>query len=375
MQIGGFTRGTGMQPALDSTEVLAENGSSWVKTNADLTLNRAHQNTVLLPDGSMVAVGGGPGGTPEDPDPFYGTTEDHKQVELYDPTAAAGDRWRLGAQADARAYHSVAVLLPDGRVISAGDDGNTTKSIAHALDTAEVYEPPYLFKGPRPTISWSPSATSWGRKFAVQTPNADIDRAVLIAPGATTHAADMHQRYAPLELEHRWQGGVELTAPANANVAPPGYYMLFLVNDAGVPSIAKFIRLMPNAPVEHEPGGGDTDTPPGGDTDTPPGSGDPHTPPGGTLHDPARDSHAERRAQVQAHAGRDLAAGRPRREQLPLPPSADRPSPPARSLSPDARGHRRRREHVERQAAGVLGRPPVVRSERGETARIHGYRR
>jgi Domain of unknown function (DUF1929)/Glyoxal oxidase N-terminus len=284
MQIGGFTRGTGMQPALDSTEVLAENGSSWVKTNPDLNMNRAHQNTVLLPDGSMVAVGGGPGGTTEDPDPFYGTTEDHKQVELYDPTAAAGDRWRLGAaQADARAYHSVAVLLPDGRVISAGDDGNTPKSIAHALDTAEVYEPPYLFKGPRPTISWSPSATSWGRKFAVQTPNAGIDRAVLIAPGATTHAADMHQRYVPLELEHRSQGGVELTAPANANVAPPGYYMLFLVNDAGVPSIAKFILLMPNAPVEHEPGGGDTDTPPGGgDTNTPPGSADPHTPPGGT---------------------------------------------------------------------------------------------
>ena len=263
MQIGGFTRNQFDQSAVDSTEVLDETDPtpSWDVTNPDLNVNRAHQNTVLLPDGSMVAVGGGKGGSP---DPYYSTTEAHKQVELYDPTAPAGDRWRLGAaQAEKRAYHSVAVLLPDGRVVSAGDDGNTTKSIAGELDTAEVYEPPYLFRGPRPTISWSPSATSWGRKFAVQSPNADVDRAVLIAPGATTHAADMHQRYVPLEFEHRPQGGMELTAPANANVAPPGYYMLFLVNDAGVPSMAKFIRLMPNAPVENEPGG-DTATTPGG---------------------------------------------------------------------------------------------------------------
>jgi hypothetical protein len=248
MQIGGFPRAT--SPAAgDSSETLDESDStpSWEYDNDALVHDRAHQNTVLLPDGSMVAVGGGTGEVPN----LFGTRSDgeHKKVELYDPLT---QEWRLGAaQVEDRAYHSVAVLLPDGRVISAGDDGNS-KSITGALDTAEVYEPPYLFKGPRPTVSWAPSATSWGRSFGVSTPNTDISRAVLIAPGATTHAADMHQRYVPLELTRR-AGGVDLKAPANANVAPPGYYMLFLVNEAGVPSIAKFVRLMPNAPVETDP--------------------------------------------------------------------------------------------------------------------------
>jgi hypothetical protein len=258
MQLGGFPRATSPN-AVDSSEILDESDPtpSWTFDNDALVLDRAHQNTVLLPDGSMVAVGGGTGENPS----LFGTTAEHKKVELYDPDPAPGmPDWRLGAaQQEPRAYHSVAVLLPDGRVISAGDDGNA-KSIAGALDTAEVYEPPYLFKGARPTVSWAPSATSWGRTFGVSTPDADISRAVLIAPGATTHAADMHQRYVPLPLTRR-AGGVDLTAPADANVAPPGYYMLFLVDEAGVPSVAKFIRLMPNAPVETDPGQGGVVTP------------------------------------------------------------------------------------------------------------------
>ena len=211
----------------------AEASPAW-KPASPLNVARASQNTVLLPDGSMAAVGGGIGvGTK-----LTQSTAAHKQVELFDPVTRS---WRLGAaQAETRAYHSSAVLLPDGRVVSAGDDANG-KSISGSLDTAEVYEPPYLFKGPRPTITSAPGTAGWGETFGVSTPD-DIDRAVLVAPGATTHADDMHQRYVPVELTSR-PGGVDLEAPANANVAPPGYYMLFLVNSAGVPSMAKFIRI------------------------------------------------------------------------------------------------------------------------------------
>jgi galactose oxidase-like protein/glyoxal oxidase-like protein len=244
MQIGGFPREAQNDMGLASTESFDEAAptASWTPS-APLQVARAHQNTVLLPDGSMVAVGGGTGPS------LYGTTPDQRQVELFDPATRT---WRLGAaQTEPRAYHSVAVLLPDGRVVSAGDDGNS-KSVSGAVDTAEIYEPPYLFKGARPTIGSAPASIDWGQTFGVETPDTDIDRAVLIAPGATTHAADMHQRFIPLALTRR-AGGVDLKAPANANGAPPGYYMLFLVNSAGVPSIAKFVQITAPPPPPPPP--------------------------------------------------------------------------------------------------------------------------
>ena len=109
-------------------------------------------------------------------------------------------------------------------------------------DTAEIYEPPYLFKGSRPTISSAPPMERVGDSFDVYTPDTNITSATLVAPGATTHANDMNQRYIPLTVAQR-AGGVTLTAPANADIATPGYYMLFLLNNQGVPSVAKFMRL------------------------------------------------------------------------------------------------------------------------------------
>ena len=238
VQLGGRTSAS--SPGHGSTATSeyfdeAEPSPSW-KPGESYQLARTYQNTVLLPDASMVSVGGGVGW------PEFTGNEALKQVELWDPVTR---EWRLGAaQQETRAYHSVATLLPDGRVISAGDNGNAPAS--GATDSAEVYEPPYLFKGPRPTITDAPSAVNWGQTFGVDTPNTDIDRAVLIAPGAVTHATDMHQRYVPLELEER-TGGVDLTAPPNANAAPPGYYMLWLINEAGVPSVAEFVRILPGA--------------------------------------------------------------------------------------------------------------------------------
>ncbi len=201
-----------------------------------MQVGRGHHNTVLLPDGSMVTVGGGVGADGNG-DQWAGDRRTDAKSSSGTPQPATG---RLGpSQAETRAYHSTALLLPDGRVISAGDDvnGGTDR------DTAEIYEPPYLFKGPRPTIAHgADQRQARDHSFDVGTPDTNVTRATLVAPGATTHANDMNQRYIPLTVAQR-PGGVTLTAPATADVATPGYYMLFLLNDQGVPSVAKFVRL------------------------------------------------------------------------------------------------------------------------------------
>ena len=232
MQLGGST--TTSTPSVATTQIFDEaNPAAGWQARASMQVPRGHHNTVLLPDGSMVTVGGGVGVRAGDQ---WAGDPEQRQVELWNP---ATGNWTLGpSQAETRAYHSTALLLPDGRVVSAGDDvnGGTDR------DTAEIYEPPYLFRGARPTISSAPPMERVGDSFDVYTPDTNITGATLVAPGATTHANDMNQRYIPLTVAQR-AGGVTLTAPANADIATPGYYMLFLLNNQGVPSVAKFMRL------------------------------------------------------------------------------------------------------------------------------------
>ena len=226
--------------------------SSW-------NIRRTYANTVLLPDRSMVAVGGNSHGSTWPPP--------ERAVELYDPATGS---WRLGPkQVETRAYHSTALLLPDGRVLSAGDDFNPsttgTRAGSSPDDTAEIYSPPYLFDDDgariadedRPAISAAPAGVRWNVPFAVDTPD-DVDSAVLVAPSAVTHANDMTQRLVPLQTLEEYPGsGLTLQSPPTAGVAPPGWYMLFLLDD-GVPSIARWIRLDPaaqDAPTLPRPAG------------------------------------------------------------------------------------------------------------------------
>jgi len=232
MKIGG-----GDGPASATTEVLDETDlkAGW-RPGPPLNHARQSANTVLLPDGAMVTVGGGTSAAR-----LWASRDELRQVELYDP---AKRRWTLGAaQAEYRAYHSTAILLPDGRVLSAGDDANGGNN----RDTGELYEPPYLAKGSRPAIADAPSAVRFGDRFGVRTSD-EVARAVLVAPGATTHANDMHQRHVELRVADRQAGrGVNLLAPEDLDAAPPGYYMLFLLDARGVPSEARFVRLDPAA--------------------------------------------------------------------------------------------------------------------------------
>jgi hypothetical protein len=218
----------------------ANPGQGW-KAASPTQIARGHHNTVLLPDGSMVTVGGGVG--TREPEGQFAFDPEDRQVELWDPATGT---WKLGAeQLEGRAYHSTALLIPDGRVVSAGDDYNGAggKDTGWNTDTAEFYSPPYLFKGPRPTITDAPAGVPYATQFAVDTPDTDVTKASMVALGATTHANDMHQR--AIRLRQTGKGSsLNVTLPAQPGVVPPGYYMLFAVNGKGVPSLARFVRVI-----------------------------------------------------------------------------------------------------------------------------------
>lgn len=213
-----------------SSEVFdAANPAGGWKYLSALPQPRHNQNTVILPDGKLLTIGGNSAVTNYD--------RPQREAALYDPVS---NTWSaMASQTEQRAYHSTALLLPDARVVSAGDDGATGGGAA--ADKVEFYSPPYLFRGARPAIGSVPAAVTWGETFFIGTADT-VTRAVLIAPGATTHANDMHQRHVELSFTPG-SGGINAGAPPNANVAPPGYYMLFILNAQGVPSVAKWMRL------------------------------------------------------------------------------------------------------------------------------------
>ena len=158
------------------------------------------------------------------------------------------------------------MLLPDGRVFSAGDDHAPEQPNGENshTDTAEIYSPPYLFDGPRPVIGSAPQTLGFGDAFGISSSSANIDRAVLMAPAATTHGVDTQQRHVELAVQSTFGGqGINVVSPPSAQVAPPGYYMLFLINEAGVPSVASWVKIDPAAP--DQPLIGPPPAPPKGD--------------------------------------------------------------------------------------------------------------
>src|SRR4026208_247746 len=139
-----------------------------------------------------------------------------------------------------RSYHSIALLLPDGRVLSAGGTfGGASR---------EIYSPPYLFRGARPTITSAPASVAYGQSFFVGTPDAaSISKVTLIALSSVTHGFNMSQRISR-PLFSQATGGLNVTAPSNPNITPPGYYMLFNKKSNSVPSVAKFVQIGGPAP-------------------------------------------------------------------------------------------------------------------------------
>lgn len=225
LAMGGAQSQTGA--TLASTEVLDLGAAQpeW-QPSGSMHEPRRNVNVVLLPDGKVLAVGGNKGTEPFN-DPVLSS-------ELYDPATGS---WSLMASQEApRAYHSTAVLLPDGRVLSAGQNSGTMQT------TMEIYSPPYLFAGPRPTISSAPAVVTYGATFEVATPDAaTVDGAVLIRPGTVTHGVNFDQRSVDLGFT-RGTSSLTVAGPSSGTEAPPGWYMLFLVR-GGVPSVASWIRV------------------------------------------------------------------------------------------------------------------------------------
>jgi hypothetical protein len=217
----------GDDPPTNTAEVidLNEPSPTW-RLVAPMSIARRQVNATLLPDGTVLVTGGtsGPG--------FNNATTPVYPAELWDP---ATETWTTLASATVpRLYHSAAVLLPDGRVLSTG--GND-------YPTPEAFSPPYLFKGPRPALSAVPSTIGYDQHFSVQSSDAaSITKVTLIRITSVTHAFNSNQRLSVLSFT-RGSGALDVVAPPNANIAPPGHYLLFIVNGSGVPSIGSIVQL------------------------------------------------------------------------------------------------------------------------------------
>ena len=194
----------------------------------DMVYARRRHNLTILADGTVLAAGG----TGCEDNAAFAV----RAAELFDP---ASNTWSEMASTNEddppRMYHSIGLLLPDGRVLTAGGDGQPS---------AQIFSPPYLFRGPRPQITAVPRAMAYGSSFALITPEAQSTTMVnLHRLGSVTHAFNQDQRCVPLTFQSLGGNTLTVTAPLNGNHAPPGYYMLFTVSSAGVPSMAEYVQV------------------------------------------------------------------------------------------------------------------------------------
>jgi hypothetical protein len=196
---------------------------------------RHNANTVILPDGALLTIGGNAATTNYDGTLF--------QTELYSKAATdpSGIWVEMAPNTLPAAYHSSALLLPDATVLLSQDDADKSPSSTHQV---QIYSPPYLFRGTRPKITSVPTTATWGQSFQVSTDTKNISHVSLMAPGAVTHGNDMHQRGIRLPVKAINRGSsIQITIPNSPAIVPAGYYMLFAINSNGVPSLAKFIRI------------------------------------------------------------------------------------------------------------------------------------
>jgi hypothetical protein len=187
---------------------------------------RRQLNATILPDGAVLVTGGSNAAGFNNPAGAVFTAERWNPADDSFTVMASATRYR--------GYHSTALLLPDGRVLSSGGDNEPN---------AEVFSPPYLFKGARPTVSSAPGNITYGQPFVVQTPDAAAIIAVtLVRLSTVTHAFNMNQRFLRLGFS-AGANQLTVTPPSAGEIAPPGHYMLFLLNAGGVPSMAPIVRL------------------------------------------------------------------------------------------------------------------------------------
>ena len=195
---------------------------------------RHHPSTVLLPDGRILIVAGH-SDLPEG-DPGVG------KAQYLDPRAGFALSEGTAYMPEVRGYHTVTLLLPDGRVLVGG--GNPDNAAFQERDNFRFYYPDYMTK-PRPHIALNPPTITLGSRFGLQWKGAtEVTEVVLMALGSMTHSFDSSQRSIELPITRRMANGVlDVRSPANAEWASPGYYMLFVVDANRVPSVGKIIKV------------------------------------------------------------------------------------------------------------------------------------
>jgi hypothetical protein len=210
---------------------LAAASPSWSLTGS-MAVARRQLNLTILADGTVLAIGGSS---------RCGMSDEAGAVfaaEVWNPET---EQWRTLASASVvRGYHSTAMLLPDGRVMATGngDGGGVTQQRSY-----EIFSPPYLFKGDRPSYDLANTAMRYGQPFQISTGDAgSIRKVTIIRMPSTTHAFDTSQRLNTLSFVVEGDG-LTVTPPEAGRIAPPGPYMLFLINESGVPSVAQTVML------------------------------------------------------------------------------------------------------------------------------------
>ena len=235
-------------PSTKDARVVDLNGATpQVSTTAPMAFGRRQHNLTVLADGTVLATGGNSSGA--------GLVDLNAGVYAAEQWNPATGQWRtLAAMQITRQYHSTTLLLPDGRVLASGGGiCGTCDQVGYLAKNAEIFSPPYLFDAdgtlaPRPAIDAAPTATSYGAAMEIATANpASIGKVALVRLGAVTHSVDMEQRYIPLSFT-AGATSITATAPANANVAPPGPYMLFIIGANGVPSVARMVSVQGDSP-------------------------------------------------------------------------------------------------------------------------------
>ena len=204
---------------------------AWEWTGS-MAFKRRHLVATVLPTGEVLVTGGSSGTA------FNDVNAGVHAAEIWNPVTRV---WTtLASNTVTRTYHAASILLPDGRVFHSGS-GDAAG--APNEQSAEIFSPPYLFKGAPPTIADAPSTVGYGTSFDVTTPDAaSIAKMSLIRLGSMTHAFDMNQRFQWLSFTRNGEA-LTVEAPTSRSLTPPGHYMLFILNGDGVPSVARIVRV------------------------------------------------------------------------------------------------------------------------------------
>jgi hypothetical protein len=231
----------GRNPAVATCEVLdLQTTTSWDYTGS-MSRARRHHHATILADGTVLVTGG----------TLVDDALEHAVLQAERWSTATGTWTALASMTVPRRRGSIALLLPDARVLVAGGGDGSAGSETHP--DAEIYAPPYLFAGTRPALAAAPAVVEYGTTFVADTPQAASIAAVwLVRAGSTAGGFGADQRALSLAFT-AGSGQLAITAPGGAAAAPPGTWMLFIVNGSGVPSSGKLLWLGSGSPVPIPP--------------------------------------------------------------------------------------------------------------------------